>query len=350
MTAEQFESGEVIMKRFLVLMFLVCMPFFAACSRDKVNPPGSNGIERGSIAGSVAGDGGKEGETMKSTTGRVLRTAHGGGRWFPGESKRLGAMVNDFIKRADVPEVKGRIIGAIAPHAGYVYSGKVAGYTFKAIQDNAARVKAPETVVVLGFSHRMGFRGVALMDGDALVTPMGEAQIDMEATRLLAASSKRIIVDYSLHGEEHSAENEVPFVQAALPGVKIVVGLFGDHDGQSLNDLVMALSELAKKKRILVIASTDMLHDVNYELVAKTDKITLEKLAAMDMDGLIKAWSMDKQIFCGLMPVLAVMKFAGLQGCKTAEVLHYRNSGDDFPESRGNWVVGYGAAVFAVHE
>ena len=188
------------------------------------------------------------------------------------------------------------------------------------------------------------------MDGDALVTPMGEVRLDMEATSFLATSSKRLIIDYSLHGEEHSAENEIPFVQAALPDARIAVGLFGDHDPQTLSDLVSALSALAKKKRILVVASTDMLHDPNYDLVTKTDKATLESLAAMDVDGLMKTWDIEKQIFCGLMPVLAVMKFAGLQGCRKATVLHYRNSGDDFPESRGNWVVGYGAAVFAAAE
>lgn len=335
--------------RGIVLVFCAGIFFITVWFREKGDVYGSTGVESGGDRG-VTGNAGKVGEAMKNSTGRVLRVARGSGKWFPGEGRQLSSMVNDFIRKADVPEVKGRIICAIAPHAGYIYSGKVAGSTFKAVQSNAVRQKEPETVVVLGFSHRMGFRGVALMDGDALVTPMGEAQIDMDAVRFLAASSKRIIADYSLHGDEHSAENEVPFIQAALPGAKIVVGLFGDHDMQALSDLVAALAELAKRKKILVIASTDMLHHADYALVTKTDKATLEKLACMDLEGLIKAWGMDKQIFCGLMPVLAVVKFAGLQGCKKAIVLNYRNSGDDFPESRGNWVVGYGAAVFEVQD
>ncbi|MDD4870834.1 MAG: AmmeMemoRadiSam system protein B [Kiritimatiellae bacterium] len=329
---------------------LVCVLFITACSDGKSDSRVSSAGEQKLVIAQDNSSLGKVGEQMKNKTDLVLRSARGSGRWFPGDGKQLATMVGDFIKKAEVPDIKGRIVGAIAPHAGYIYSGKVAGYTFKAIQANAVGEKGLETVVVLGFNHRRGFRGVALMDGDVFVTPMGEIPIDVESTRFLASISKRIIADYSFFGDEHSAENEIPFVQAAVPGVKIVVGLFGDHDGETMNELVSALSELSKKKKILVIASTDMLHHADYELVTKTDKATLEKLASMDTDTLIKKWNMDNQIFCGMMPVLTVMRFAGMQGCKKATILYYRNSGDDFPESRGNWVVGYGAAVFVVQE
>lgn len=293
---------------------------------------------------------GKDDHNMKKGQDRVLRTARGSGRWFPASEKALSAMVGDFIKKADVPAMTGRVVAAIAPHAGYIYSGKVAGYTFKALQSEAAGGRAPETVVILGFSHRNSFRGVALMDGDAFVSPMGTVALDKEAAEGLAVSSQRMVIDYSLHGDEHSAENEVPFVQAALPGARLVIALIGDHDGETVNELAAALAALAKKKKILVVASTDMLHDPDYALVSRTDKGTLERVAAMDSVGLTKSWSMDHQVFCGMMPVLTAMKFAELQGCRTASVLYYRNSGDDFPESRGSWVVGYGAVVFAVPE
>lgn len=337
--------------RSFTVVFLTAVPFIWACSDVKTGGQ-TNAIVVGKSAGcGDAGIVGEVGEAMKNKPDKLLRIARGSGRWFPGDGRQLGVMVGDFIKAAKVPELKGRIVGAIAPHAGYIYSGRVAGSTFRAIQDNSAVTKWPETVVILGFNHRRGFRGVALMDGDALVTPLGEAKIDMDAVNSLASSpGNRVFVDYSLHGDEHSAENEVPFVQAALPGVKIVVGLFGDHDGETLGAVVAALSELSKKKRILVIASTDMLHDANYDLVSRTDRDTLRKLVDMDVDGLVKTWDMEKQIFCGLMPVLTVMKFSQLQGCRKANVLEYRNSGDDYPESRGNWVVGYGAAVFVVQE
>ena len=293
-----------------------------------------------------AGEGGK----MSKGSERLVRKAFGAGRWFPGDGKELKSMVDGYVEDARVDKVQGRIVGAIAPHAGYVYSGKVAGYTFRAIKDNAANWGRPEVVVVLGFSHRGGFRGVALMDGDTIKTPLGEALLDKEAAEILVAKSPRIYFDYRPHVGEHSAENEIPFVQAVLPEAKLIIGLIGDHDPRTLDDLVRALDTLSKKKKILVIASTDMLHDPNYDLVTKTDRGTLEKVRSMDYVGIRKGWDYSRQILCGMGPVVAVMRFAELKGCKQGRVLQYRNSGDDFPESRGRWVVGYGSAVFAVPE
>jgi len=287
-------------------------------------------------------------EGQKMANASETRKAHGSGRWFPGDGRELKKMVDGYIEKAHPEPVEGRIVAAIAPHAGYVYSGKVAGFTFRAIKDNAQKAGAPETVVVLGFSHRGGFRGVALMDGDGIETPLGRAALDKEAGETLASLSPQIFFNYGPHREEHSAENEIPFVQAALKDSKMVVALMGDHDPQTLDAMVKALNTLSRKKRLLVVASTDMLHDPDYDLVSQTDAKTLEKLSAMDSDGLRKEWGYDKQIFCGIGPVVAAMKFARAQGAKKGSVLYYRNSGDDFPESRGRWVVGYGSAVFAV--
>ena len=285
-------------------------------------------------------------DNMNAEAERVVHKAKGGGRWFPGTKRELETMVNDCISNAGVSMVEGRIVGVIAPHAGYVYSGKVAGYAFRAIRDNAAEGNKPDTVVVLGLSHHYSFRGVALMDGDALETPLGVAKLDKEAAEILMKGHSQIAFNYGPHEGEHSAENEIPFVQVALPGIKLVVGLVGDHDPATINSLVSALNELAKKKRILVVASSDMLHDPDYERVTKTDRGTLEDVRRMDDEAVLKSWDYTHQVFCGIGPVLAVMRFAEAQGCGNGTVLYYRNTGDDFPESRGQWVVGYGAVAF----
>ena len=289
-----------------------------------------------------------EGKKMANASEIVIRKAHGSGRWFPGNRLELKKMVESYIENAQPGSVKGRIVAGMAPHAGFIYSGKTAGYTFRAIRDNAQRVGQPETVVVLGFSHSGGFPGVALMDGDFIETPLGKTALDTEAAKMLAEESPRIFFHYAPHRGEHSAENEIPFVQAALPESKMVVALMGDRDPATLDALVGALDVLSRKKRLLVIASTDMLHDPDYEVVTKTDEKTLKKLQAMDCEGLRKTWRYDNQILCGFGPVLAAIKYAREQGCKNGSVLYYRNSGDDFPESRGRWVVGYGSVVFAV--
>lgn len=321
-----FVQEKAVLRLLVFITSCLIMPFFAMCSQS-----------------------GGEGKMSKESD-RIVRKTFGDGRWFPGNREVLDSMVNDYIEDARVEGLTGRIVGAIAPHAGYPYSGAVAGYAFRAIRDNARAGYQPDTVVILGISHRGGFQGVALMDGDAIKTPLGEIGLDGEAAKLLVAQSPRISFDYAPHAGEHSAENEIPFVQAALPDTKIVVGLIGDHDPQTLDDLVEALGVVSKKKKILVIASSDMLHDPSYSLVTSTDKETMEKVRAMDLAAIRKDWSPTKQTFCGLMPVLAVMRFAKSQGCKNGTVLYYRNSGDDFPESRGRWVVGYGSVVFAVPE
>ena len=277
----------------------------------------------------------------------VVRRAVGAGRWFSGDKAELAEMIEGFIDDAEVPDDGGRIVCALAPHAGYIYSGKVAGYTFHAIRESVKKNGKPDTVVIAGFSHSESFRGVALMDGDVLRTPLGDAVIDQEANRALAASSERICEDYRPHNGEHSAENEVPFVQAVLPDTKIVVALMGDHDGETVEEFVAALKDLSATKKILFIASTDLLHDADFDKVTATDRKTVELIAGLNTRDLAGSWNMRNQVCCGIMPVLTAMKFASEMGCKQGDVLYCRNSGDDFPESKGDWVVGYGSIVFA---
>lgn len=283
---------------------------------------------------------------MKTGEQKVVRKTFGDNRWFPGDGARLQKMVEDFISGAQVSNVEGRIVAGIAPHAGFQFSGRIAGHTFRAAKDNAAATTEPETVVVLGFPHRFPGRDIALMDGDAVKSPMGVSPLDGEAASMLTGACPRIKMDYKPHQGEHSAENEIPFIQAAFPKAKLVVAIISAHDIEAVQDLAGALSKLAEKKRILVIASTDMLHDPDYDLVTSTDRETLEKVAAMDWKAVAARWKPDRQVFCGIMPVLTVMKYAEMQGATRGTVLFYRNNGDDDPSSRGSWVVGYGAVVF----
>jgi MEMO1 family protein len=298
----------------------------------------------------MGGAWGGEEAAMKPTGEKMVRKTYGDGRWFPGNAKELARDVEGYINAAEVPAVTGRIVSAIAPHAGYQYSGKVAGHTFRAIRDAAKAGRGPQTVVILGFSHRGDFRGIALMDGEAIRSPLGETPLDRASADFLVKKCGRAGYLYPPHVGEHSAENEIPFVQTALPGVPLVVGLIGDHDLAGMRELADALVELSKTRRILVVASTDMLHDSDYRRVTDTDKITVDQFARLDTAALMKRWSYEVQVCCGIAPVGVAMLFAEKMGSKQGTVLRYRNSGDDHPESRGNWVVGYGSVVFTVPE
>jgi len=287
---------------------------------------------------------------LKKQQVRTVQRAWGAGRWFPTGEAALREAVTRYMDEASPPAVTGRIVAAIAPHAGYQYSGSVAGYTFRALRDQVGAGKGPETVVVLGFTHRDSFTGCGLLDGDAIRTPLGDALLDREAARILCGAGRRVFEDARPHRGEHSAENEIPFIQAAAPDAKLVVGLIGDHQDETVTQLVEGLRALAKKKRIVVVASTDLLHDASYERVTKTDKVTLALIEKLDYQALLRTWSHREQVCCGIAPVVAAIRFARSQGEASGQVLYYRNSGDDYPESRGNWVVGYGAVIFTVSD
>jgi AmmeMemoRadiSam system protein B len=279
---------------------------------------------------------------------KVVRSALGAGKWFPSNRAELAGAIQGYLEEAFVPEVTGPIIAAIAPHAGYLYSGQVAGFTYRMIQDSLSQHGTPETVVVLGFSHKGDGQGVALMDGTTFVTPLAESALDTEVASLLVAADPRIRPDYRPHMGEHSLENQIPFIQTVLPAASLVMALIASRDSATLEALAKALHTLAGKKKILVIASSDMLHDSSYEKVRKTDQATLRKVVAMDTTGVMHDWDYSQQVFCGIGPVITSMKYAQLRGVTKGTLLRYRNSGDDFPESRGQWVVGYGAVAFSV--
>ncbi len=275
-----------------------------------------------------------------------LFTVLGAGRWFPSDPARLRTMVLDFMAAANQERTDLNPVAAVAPHAGYTYSGPVAGYVYRALRDASTPSAVPRTVVILGGCHRQSFSGLSLLDADRIGSPLGTSPIDRQVTDELVRAVPGALRENEPHRGEHSVENQVPFVQVALPSARLVLALFGDHDRRRVDALAEALDILSRKRHLTVIASTDLLHDPDHERVRRTDLETLDILASLDEQRLIDRWSYDHQPVCGLMPVLTAMRFAKLRGAAGGTVLAYRNSGDDYPHTRGEWVVGYGAVVF----
>jgi AmmeMemoRadiSam system protein B len=272
----------------------------------------------------------------------------GAGRWFPADAQALDAMVVSFLMKAEAFQRKGRIVGALAPHAGYVYSGSTAGFTYRVLKDNALLWGEPETVVILGPSHRRAFEGIALMDGSEVLTPLGSSALDRDGGLFLARCMERCFFSNSYHDGEHSVENQIPFVQKVFPKAGVIAAVMGDHSMPRCLALASCLADLVKKRKLIVIASSDMYHDPSYETVSRLDKESLKRISQMDYRGLAAEWSHERQSFCGIAPMVTLMRFAEIMGAGSGQVLHYRNSGDDYPESRGRWVVGYGSAVFLI--
>ena len=245
-----------------------------------------------------------------------------------------------------------RAVGVIAPHAGYAYSGAVAACSLAALRTNAAATGgAPDVVVVLGFAHSESYAGAAVMDARSFATPLGTAAIATDVARAMCAMPEGrglLHARWGPHCGEHSAENEVPFVQHAFPDAALVVVLLGEHRAATVDAVAAVLARVrAAHPRMYIVASSDMLHDSEWDVVRRTDAATLRLVARpADHAQLRRAWHADHQVFCGIGPVLVLMRTAELAGATRGLVLHYENSGDRDPASRHDWVVGYSSVIF----
>lgn len=274
----------------------------------------------------------------------------GDGRWYPAERRALRTMVRRYLEtgaeKVDAGIMSLPLLGGIVPHAGYPYSGAVAGTTFAALRASAKQHTMPDLIVILGFSHQEPFGGLCLLDADEIQTPLGELAVDRESYQWLLHHNESVFSDNHLHMGEHSAENQLPFVQEAFPDVPVIVGLCGGHTPQEVHPLGDALRLLGRHQHVLVVASTDLLHDPDYATVAQCDQKTLHMLEKLDYEGLRAAWSPPRQVCCGIAPVSVLLTYAAKLGCRTGHILEYQNSGDVDPSCRGMLVVGYGAVVY----
>ncbi len=277
---------------------------------------------------------------------RVYHVA-GAGRWFPSDPAVLRHEVERYMHCVLPSGISLPLLGGIAPHAGFGYSGAVAGHTYAALRASAASCGAPDVCVVLGFSHRPAVPGFALLDVDMIHTPLGCVSVDRDAVQHFAQSVRGARLDNDTHMGEHAAENQLPFLQCALPDVPVCVGLLCGHDETLISDVVQALLLLDQKRSLVCIASTDLLHDPSYETVCKTDLQTIKRMEKLDLEGLNKAWSCTHQVCCGIGPVSVLLGFVRACGTGEGKVLFYQNSGDVDPSGRGQWVVGYGAIVYS---
>ena len=274
----------------------------------------------------------------------------GAGQWFPSDPRALRTEVEGYLDHAGIPSMDAMLLGGIAPHAGLGYSGRVAGHTYAALRADAHQHGNPARVVVLGFSHRPAMPGLALLDAETIGTPLGQVRVDQLGVNAMQRFVPSARLDSDAHRGEHSVENQLPFLQCALPGVPVIAGLVCGHDQAWVTSIGAALQALHAQDRTVCIASTDLLHDSSYEKVSETDAQTLSMVEKLDSDGLNRAWSPTRQVCCGIGPVVSVLQFVRSAGGSRGIRLFYENSGDVDPSGRGHWVVGYGSVVFPAPE
>lgn len=270
--------------------------------------------------------------------GQGVRPAVFAGAFYPEDPALLDAQVGEFLSAArPAAPPAGRIIALIAPHAGYVYSGRTAAAAYA-----LAVGRAVDTVVIIGPSHRVAFEGCSIWPDGGFETPLGVARVDAPlAAAISRAGGFRFRAD--AFAEEHSVEVQVPFVQKALPGAAIVPIVMGHQTRPTIRALAGALAKTCLTKNVLVVASTDLSHFLPKAEAQATDARTAELIRAMDTEALIRKTEAGDNVMCGGGPVAAVLLLAEKAGRPRVEILSRTDS-----SSFGGPVVGYlAAAVFA---
>ncbi len=260
------------------------------------------------------------------------------GSWYPGEADTLKKQIQNFLDNARV-KVAGEIFGLVSPHAGYIYSGPIAAFAFKTVQN-----KKYDAVIVIGPSHHVGFNGASVDTLKGRITPLGPVDFDIELAKKIVKNNKLLVYKESAHIEEHSVEIQVPFIQTVLKNTNIVEIVMGNQDYKTCEMLSNAIYEAGKGKKVLVIASSDLSHFHSQETAEKLDQLVVESVSAFDPEELYSRLSKDSCEACGGGPIITAMLVAKKMGAVNSKSLVYATSGN----TSGNYsqVVGYLAAAF----
>jgi AmmeMemoRadiSam system protein B len=264
------------------------------------------------------------------------------GTWYEGRPDSLTREVDAYISEPQLPELKGEVIGVVAPHAGHRYSGPVAGYAFAAV-----RGRKPDLVVVLSPMHQPHPGSLLTTAHQAYATPLGSVPVDQQLLFALDAQLKRDLgegLTQVAYDREHSLEIELPFLQRALAGpfalLPVMVRIVAPRVSRGLGN---ALAEVLRGRSYLLVASTDLSHYYTQSEANAMDAQMLARLEAFDPDGLFDAEASGQGQACGLGALAAVLWAARGLGADTVKILRHATSGDVTGDYSA--VVGYGAAV-----
>jgi MEMO1 family protein len=270
------------------------------------------------------------------TPARDIRPSPIAGRWYPGDSTRLASTIDEFLAGADVPAIPGQVIGLLAPHAGYRYSGPVAGHAFKPV-----RSMDIDTVVVIGPSHHRYQADILTTGHAAFHTPLGDVPVDHAALETLRQT---VPVEPVRWDAEHALEIELPFLQRVLGDFHLIPLALIDQSLHTAETLGHALGTILAGRKALLVASSDLSHFYPQSTANTFDRAMLDAVGAFDPVRVLHLETQGQGFACGRGAIAAVMIAARDLGADTAWIVDYATSGDitqDYDQ-----VVGYGAAVF----
>jgi AmmeMemoRadiSam system protein B len=269
----------------------------------------------------------------------MLRMAAVSGRFYPSDPTELTALIRGYTK-TEKTVMPLRVKACLVPHAGYVYSGLVAGAVY-------ARIAMPKKIVILGVRHYPRGENAAILSSGAWRTPLGDAAIDEPLAAALRAACSLLREDSVAHGSEHSLEVQIPFLQvlqAEFTFVPIVLGTVRFEDLVAVGEAIGRVIA-ASREEILLLTTSDLNHYENDATTRVKDRKAIDQILALDARGLYEACRNEAISMCGLGPTVAMLTVLQSLGSTRAELVRYATSGDvsgDFGA-----VVGYAGMLFA---
>jgi MEMO1 family protein len=266
----------------------------------------------------------------------VLRLPAVAGRFYPADPAELTRQIAAFASPTEEPPR--RAMACVVPHAGYRYSGHVAGAVY-------ARLKLPRRFLLLGPRHFPRGKNQAIVSDGAWQTPLGCAEIDSELAHELRQAYPELCEDDVAHQTEHALEVQLPFLQSLSSDFRFVPIALGVTDYVQLESLGRALAEVLRRQSdpVLMIASSDMNHYESDEVTRRKDRLALEPLLALNAHGLFDTVRHESITMCGFGPVVSVLTAARLLGAARATLVRYATSGD--VNGDRDEVVGYAGVI-----
>jgi len=267
----------------------------------------------------------------------MIRQPAVAGQFYEG---RPDALKKDVESHLDPSALKEDVLACVCPHAGYMYSGDVAGATLSA-------VNIPETVIVLSFSHRGMGKRYAVWPAGAWQTPLGDVPINEDLTERFIKHSSLLVADTDAFSFEHSGEVMLPFLQVLKPDVNVV--MVSIYPVAPLDDIQTIAADMAAvletiETKPLLVGSSDMTHHAPAALAERQDKLAINQMLKLDEVGLFNVVR-DKDIsMCGVCPVAVAIACAKHLGATSAKLVRYENSGKATGDHSS--VVAYAGLVF----
>jgi AmmeMemoRadiSam system protein B/AmmeMemoRadiSam system protein A len=264
------------------------------------------------------------------------------GAFYPGTEEALRDAVSSMLAAVEPAEIRGEVVGLISPHAGYIYSGPVAAHGYKLVEGRSF-----DAVVVVAPSHHAYFDGSSVYALGPYRTPLGLVDIHKDLAETIVDSDKSIGFHAPAHQSEHSLEVQLPFLQVAVPDLRVVPIVMGDQSLANCRRLGQAIASSVKNMNVLLVASSDLSHFHPYDEAVGLDRVIVDRIEKYDYEGLAGDLKSRKAEACGGGPMITVMIASKELGASEAVTLKYANSGDVTNDKSG--VVGY-LAVALVKE